>query len=75
MPAAFIQPVAGAHPPPVILVGKVFVGGKSELEEKLTPYEVYRRFYVGIRLRTPKKDIGFYLKDNNHTAIVLLPIV
>ena len=55
MPATFTQPVAGIYPPPVILVGKVLFGVKSELTEKMMPYEIYRRFYVGIRLRAPKK--------------------
>ena len=31
-------------------------GGKSEVTEKMTHYEVYRRFYVGIRIRAPKKN-------------------
>ena len=56
MLAAFTQPVAGKHPPPAILVGKVLFGGKSELTEKMTAYEVYRRFYVGIILRVPKTN-------------------
>ena len=56
MPAAFTQPVVGEHPCPVILVGKVLFGGKSELTEKMTPYEVYRRFYIGIRIHAPKKS-------------------
>ena len=76
MPAAFTQPAAGEHPPPVILVGKVLFGGKNELtKKKKMPYEVYLSFYVGISLRAPKKIIGCYLKDNNHNPISLLPIV
>jgi len=56
MPAAFTKPVAGEHPPPVILVGKVLFGGNSEPQEKMTPYEISLRFYVGIRLRAPKNN-------------------
>ena len=46
----------GRAPPPAILVCKVLFGGKSGVTEKMMPYEVYRRFYVGIRLCAPKKN-------------------
>jgi hypothetical protein len=55
-------------------VCKVLFGGKSEVTEKMTHYEVYRRFYVGIRLRAPKKIIGCYLKDNNHNLLACFPL-
>ena len=56
MTAAFTQPVAGEHPP-AILMFKVLFGGGSEVTEKMTHYEAYRKFYVGIRLRAPKKSV------------------
>ena len=46
----------GCAPPLSILMCKVLFSGKSEITKKMTPYEVYRRFYVGIRLCTPKKN-------------------
>ena len=55
MPDTFTQTAVGEYPPPVILVGKVLLGGKSELTKKMMPYEVYRRFYGGIKLCAPKR--------------------
>ena len=64
----------GRAPPPAILVCKVLFSGKSEVTKKMTPYEVYRIFYVGIRLCAQKKTLVVTQRTTTIPLLACFPL-